>query len=96
MALCLYRVAQESLENIRKHSGANDVRVTLTETRDGVELFISDTGAGFDVEQGRASKGLGLVSMEERVRLVGGTLLLQSHPGKGTELQVLVPAKGVA
>ena len=96
VALCLYRVAQESLENIRKHSGANDVRVTLTETQDGVELFISDTGVGFDVERGRASKGLGLVSMEERVRLVGGTLLLQSHPGKGTELQVLVPSRGVA
>ncbi len=96
VALCLYRVTQESLQNVRKHSGADEVQVALTETHDGLKLHISDTGVGFDVEQGRASKGLGLVSMEGRVRLVGGTLLLQSHTGKGTELQVLVPARGVA
>jgi len=94
VALCLYRVTQESLQNVRKHSGASEARVRLSETHQGLRLLISDGGVGFDVARGRASKGLGLVSMQERVRLVGGTFLLESGPGKGTELQVLVPTKG--
>ena len=72
VALCLYRVTQESLRNIGKHSGASEARVMLTATDDGLELLISDTGAGFEVDQSENSKGLGLISMQEPVRLVGG------------------------
>jgi PAS domain S-box-containing protein len=93
VALCLYRVTQESLRNIGKHSGASEARLTLTESDGSLRLLISDTGAGFDVARERGTKGLGLVSMEERVRLVGGTFLLKSRPGMGTELEVRVPAK---
>ena len=92
VALCLYRVTQESLQNISKHSGAREACVTLTEADGDLRLRVSDTGVGFDVQGETARKGLGLVSMEERVRLVGGTLLLTSRPGTGTELEAKVPA----
>ncbi len=96
VALCLYRVTQESLRNIGKHSGASEARVMLTATDDGLKLLISDTGAGFEVDQSENSKGLGLISMQERVRLVGGTFLLKSRPGMGTELEVRILLKGAA
>ncbi len=96
VALCLYRITQESLRNIGKHSGASEARVMLTATDDGLKLLISDTGAGFEVDQSEGSKGLGLISMQERVRLVGGTFLLKSRPGMGTELEVRILLKGAA
>ena len=89
VSLCLYRVTQESLQNISKHSGARQACVTLAEADGELRLLVTDTGGGFDVEASK--RGLGLVSMEERVRLVGGTLLLTSRPGTGTELEVKVP-----
>ena len=91
VALCLYRVTQESLQNISKHSGAREACVTLTQADGDLRLLVSDTGVGFDVQQEQGTKGLGLISMKERVRLVGGTLLLESRPGTGTELEVRVP-----
>ncbi len=90
VSLCLYRVPQESLQNINKHSEAREACVTLTEADDELCLLVSDSGVGFDVQGSK--RGLGLVSMEERVRLVGGTLLLKSRPGTGTDLEVRVPA----
>jgi two-component system CheB/CheR fusion protein len=91
-ALCLYRVAQESLRNIAKHAeDADAVRVSLLGSPEGITLRIEDTGDGFELEEALKKGGLGLISMEERVRLVNGRLTLQSEPGKGTEVTAFVP-----
>ena len=96
VALCLYRVAQESLRNIRKHSQATEVQLRLTgepaETgAQRVLLEVQDTGDGFELDQVLRKGGLGLISMEERVRLVGGQLTVQSQPGVGTTVTASVP-----
>ena len=91
VSLCLYRVAQESLRNIGKHAAASEVQVWLAGVRDGVQLRIEDSGDGFDVETALKKGGLGLISMEERVRLVNGKLSIQSQPKKGTKVEALVP-----
>jgi PAS domain S-box-containing protein len=91
VSLCLYRVAQESLRNVGKHARATGVRVNLTGSPDELFLTIEDLGDGFDLETIKGRRGLGLVSMEERVRLVKGKLSIQSQPGKGTCVEVRVP-----
>jgi signal transduction histidine kinase len=91
VSLSLYRVAQESLYNIRKHAGATEVNVRLEGTADGVSLQVADSGDGFDVEETRKRGGLGLISMEERVRLIGGKFSILSHTGNGTQVEVFVP-----
>ncbi|HLI63366.1 MAG TPA: chemotaxis protein CheB [Terriglobales bacterium] len=91
VALCLYRVAQESLHNIRKHVGATKVRVRVAGSPDGISLQVADSGDGFDVEEARKSGGLGLISMEERVRLVNGKFFIRSQKGIGTLVEVFVP-----
>ncbi|GEM_PF-1855653 len=91
VSLCLYRIGQESLHNIRKHSGATEVEVKLTGSPDGVFLQVMDSGDGFDVEQARKRGGLGLISMEERVRLVNGRFSIRSQPGTGTVVEVFIP-----
>ena len=94
VALCLYRIAQESLQNIAKHSGAQKVRVDLAFKRGEIHLTIEDFGHGFDLQaQKRKKRGLGLISMEERVRFVGGTLTIDSKPGRGTRVLARVPLK---
>ena len=90
----LYRVAQESLRNIAKHSRATEARVSLERLEDAVRLSISDNGVGFDLEEGKQGNSLGLVSMEERVRLLGGAFRLESHRGGGTRVEVSVPLRG--
>ena len=89
--LCLYRITQEALQNIVKHSGAKEARVELWEDEDEIILRISDTGSGFEPSSLQASAGLGLVSMRERLRLVGGQLSIESSPGSGTGLEVHLP-----
>jgi len=93
VSLCLYRVAQESLRNIGKHAGATEVRVALAGGTGEITLVIEDFGDGFDLDQVRGKGGLGLVSMDERVRLVGGTFSVQSEPGTGTRVEVRVPLR---
>jgi two-component system CheB/CheR fusion protein len=93
ISLCLYRVAQESLRNIGKHAGATEVRAALTGSSEEITLVIQDFGDGFDVEEVRGKGGLGLVSMDERVRLVNGTFSIQSGPGMGTRVEVHVPLR---
>ncbi|MCI0622556.1 MAG: PAS domain S-box protein [Acidobacteria bacterium] len=93
VALCLYRIAQESLNNIQKHAETNEARVTLTGDPGEIVLSIEDFGKGFDPNEVRGKGGLGLVSMEERVRLVDGELTIQSKPGDGATIQVRVPLK---
>ncbi len=91
VALCLYRVAQESLHNVRRHSDAATVHVKLARVKGRLRLDISDDGVGFDVDEARRSGSLGLFSMEERARHLEGSFRIQSRPGAGTQLEVLVP-----
>ena len=90
-ALCLYRVAQESLENIRKHSQAKTASVTLAGRGQELVMVIQDFGRGFDLEAARRGGGLGLVSMEGRVRLGNGKLIMSSKRGEGTRNEVRIP-----
>jgi two-component system sensor histidine kinase UhpB len=90
VALCLFRVAQEALANAVRHARARTIAVHLAATNGDVHLSIEDDGVGFGGVE-RARSGLGLRSMEERVRLVQGSLKLESQPGQGTRLLVRVP-----
>ncbi len=90
VTLCLFRIVQESLRNVIKHSGAADATVTLAGSRNGVHLTISDTGRGFDAGSSEAKAGLGLISMRERLRLVGGEISIHSTTC-GTRIDVSVP-----
>ena len=91
-ALCLYRVAQETLRNVVRHSAASHADVRLVCDDAHVELTISDDGEGFDIgETRKRGTGLGLVSVNERVRLAGGTVDISSAPRRGTQVQVRIP-----
>jgi signal transduction histidine kinase len=91
ISLCLFRVTQEALHNAVKHSGVDQFRVELSATSTELQLEVTDAGAGFDVEETKKNRGLGLVSMQERVHLVRGKFSLESHPGQGTKILVVVP-----
>jgi len=93
-ALCIYRVAQESLRNVARHSGARKAVVTLARVNGAIELLVADQGVGFDPGQALECRGLGLVSMEERVKLLHGNFLLTTRPGAGTELRAQIPLRG--
>ena len=88
---CVYRVAQESLQNIAKHANAKHVSMTFRLQGRAIELTIADDGIGFDPEAIRGRGGLGLIGMEERARLVNGKLSIASKPGHGTRLALEVP-----
>jgi len=92
-ALALFRVLQEALQNAVKHSHAQDFKVELRATPDGIHLAVSDSGAGFDQRKALDSRGLGLVSMRERLQLVNGTMVIESEPGRGTTIRARVPLK---
>jgi two-component system, NarL family, sensor histidine kinase UhpB len=87
--IAIYRVAQEALANVARHSAANRVDVELHPTNQGVELTVRDDGRGFRV--GAPNGGLGLGGMAERARLVGGDLAIESAPGAGTTLRLSLP-----
>jgi PAS domain S-box-containing protein len=91
IAVCLYRIAQESLRNIIKHSGTHSADVALFVENKEVQLHIFDPGVGFDLAAARSNGGLGLASMEERVRLVQGTFTISSEPGRGTQVKATIP-----
>jgi PAS domain S-box-containing protein len=93
VGICLFRVLQEALQNAVKHSGAKRINVQLAEHSNEVHLIICDSGRGFDVNAARHGHGLGLTSMEERVRLVNGTVEIQSKPMQGTSVHVRVPLR---
>jgi len=92
-AVCLYRIAQEALRNVSKHSGAREAWVEIDQQGDEILLSIVDQGLGFDSETPKAGKCLGLISMRERVRLLGGTVKIKSAPGEGTQVNVRVPVQ---
>jgi signal transduction histidine kinase len=91
ISLCLYRIVQESLNNVVRHSGAREAQVELRGAEQEIGLRISDSGSGFDVESARSKKGLGLISMRERLRLIGGTISIDSQISKGTKIVARVP-----
>ena len=91
ISLCLFRVTQEALHNAVKYSGVGQYAVELTATEEEIQLMVSDSGRGFDVEAAKVNRGLGLVSMQERVHLVHGSLFVESEPGKGTKILAVVP-----
>jgi signal transduction histidine kinase len=91
IGLSLFRVLQEALHNVMKHSGVKRIEVQLREDSGGIHLIIRDSGKGFDVEAALQGKGLGLTSMRERVRLVNGTISIDSKPMGGTTIHMRVP-----
>jgi PAS domain S-box-containing protein len=91
ISLCLFRVLQESLRNALKHSGSPQVNVHLRGTPEEIHLMVSDRGVGFDSGAAKASPGLGLISMEERVKLLKGSFSIESEPRQGTTIHASVP-----
>jgi signal transduction histidine kinase len=96
VALCLYRFAQESLRNVARHARASHVEISLARREAGVELSVRDDGRGFDVEAAPARGGLGLVSLRERLHLVGGRLTVDSASWRGTTVVAWVPVPEAA
>jgi signal transduction histidine kinase len=90
VALCLFRVAQEALTNVVRHARARTILVQLMAVPDRVELRVDDDGIGFDA-RARLSSGLGLRSIDERVRLTRGSFRVDSRPGRGTTVVVTIP-----
>jgi len=95
-ALCLFRVAQEALNNVIRHSGAGAAEVALRQMNGGLLLAVRDEGAGFDPAKPGSGRHLGLASMGERVRLANGTLDIESAPGRGTSVIAWLPVDGEA
>jgi PAS domain S-box-containing protein len=93
ISLCLFRVLQEALHNSAKHSGVRRFEVQLWGTSDEIHLTVRDSGAGFDARAAKASRGLGLISMEERLKLLKGTLSIESQPKRGTTIHARVPLR---
>jgi signal transduction histidine kinase len=91
ISLCLFRVAQESLHNAVKYSGTDRFKIELSAPADAIWLQVADKGVGFDVEEAKRGRGLGMVSMQERVHLVHGQFSVVSKPGAGTTISVSVP-----
>jgi len=91
IAISLFRVLQEALSNAVKHSGAQHCRVTLRATADTLHLEVVDDGRGFDVDGARSGHGLGLISMQDRLKLLNGDVVIESTPGSGTTVRASVP-----
>jgi len=91
ISLCLFRILQEALHNAAKHSGASHFSAQLSGSGREIQLVVSDAGTGFDLDAVRGGRGLGLVSMEERLKLVDGSLAVDTKPGRGTRIRASVP-----
>ena len=91
ISLCLFRVLQEALQNAARHSGVKRIEVQIQEESGEIHLIVNDSGQGFDIGAAKGNRGLGLTRMRERVRLVGGTIVINSVPLAGTTIQVRVP-----
>jgi PAS domain S-box-containing protein len=90
-ALCLFRVAQEAIRNVHKHSGSRRASVQLDEITGSIRQRITDEGEGFDPDSADFSQGLGLLSMEERLHSLGGELFIHSRRGRGTCIEACIP-----
>jgi signal transduction histidine kinase len=91
LELCLFRVAQEALRNSVRHSGARSIQVVLARSSNSVRLSVSDNGSGFEIQPETMEKGLGFISMRERLYAVNGEMNVFSRPGRGTRIEVSVP-----
>jgi PAS domain S-box-containing protein len=91
ISLCLFRVLQEALHNSAKHSGVRQFEVRLWGSSGEIHLTVRDSGAGFDSKVAKEGRGLGLISMEERVKVLKGTLSIESQPKRGTTIHARVP-----
>ena len=89
--LCLFRVLQEALQNVGKHSRAASGQVLLIGGLDTIELTVRDGGIGFHPERAFVGNGLGLPSMKQRLKSVNGQVSIDSEPGRGTVIQATVP-----
>jgi two-component system, chemotaxis family, CheB/CheR fusion protein len=90
-AIAIYRIAQEALRNVSKHAGKTHVKMILSGSNAGLQLRMMDFGLGFDQETDVPTPGLGMISMQERARLAGGTTKVQSALGHGTTVIVYSP-----
>jgi PAS domain S-box-containing protein len=95
-ALCMFRITQEALRNMKRHSGANRAEIRLEQLDGRLHLSVSDCGRGFNSNSPPAERGIGIHSMEERLRLLGGKLEIQSRPMEGTRIDAWLPLKMVA
>jgi signal transduction histidine kinase len=93
ITLCLFRVAQESLRNCAKHSGSQTAQVLLSRINNAIRLTVSDQGRGFDTNSDLMKRGLGFISMQERLKIVGGEIKIFSTAFRGTRIEVCVPLK---
>jgi signal transduction histidine kinase len=93
IALCLFRVAQEALRNVKRHSGAFRAEVRLEAMEQEISLSIADRGTGFDSHASYVRTGLGIRSMQERLRLLGGRFDINSQLGEGTVIHVWIPLR---
>ena len=92
--LAVYRIMQEALQNVHKHAHASAVGIAWSRANDSWVLHVTDDGMGFDlVKAARHKKSVGLLSMRERAELIGGSLQIQSTPGKGTAVTLLLPVE---
>jgi signal transduction histidine kinase len=91
ISLGLYRIIQESLHNVVRHSQASAALVEVIGGTDNLRLSITDEGQGFDIHETKRTGGLGLVSMQERMRLLQGTIAVHSSPGQGTRVEATLP-----
>lgn len=96
ISLTVFRIVQEALNNVRKHANAQKISITLDFLSSGLKLFVIDDGKGFDTKNLKTknndiSSGFGLVSMNERVELLNGDMSINSEPGKGTRLHIMIP-----
>ena len=90
VALCAYRVVQEALGNVARHSGAKRAVVSISGGDDALRVAIQDDGHGFDLDHAKG-KGLGLIGMEERVRHLGGSFSISVKPGHGARIEIRIP-----
>jgi signal transduction histidine kinase len=93
ISLCLFRILQEALQNAVKHSAEQNFTVELRGMKDAITLTVSDSGIGFDWQDAMNRRGIGLISMRERLHLVDGELSIQSAPGRGTTVLASVPLR---
>jgi PAS domain S-box-containing protein len=93
ISLCLYRVLQEALHNVVKHSVAGRAHVSLSGQTKTINLTVKDSGAGFDPHEAMKGRGLGLTSMKERLKVIGGKLSIHALPGRGTMIHAVAPLR---
>lgn len=91
-ATALFRILQESLTNIARHAGANQVEIALVQDGTGIALSVHDNGRGMDLEQAGRGKSFGLLGLRERAHSLGGSVHIDSAPGHGTLIEVFLPA----